>query len=144
MKDATLTIHVNHIEAAPSVTEKEVRQAVGAALQAEGIANGEVSVTFLDAGAIASLNREHLGHPTPTDTISFNLAGPDAPFGDIFVCPDVAAESAEECGVSLREELLRLVIHGALHLAGHDHPAGSDRVDSEMFRRQEAILDTIL
>jgi probable rRNA maturation factor len=42
--------------------------------------------------------------------------------------------------VEADEEILRLVIHGVLHLLGHDHPEGDARYDSEMFRLQEAVL----
>jgi probable rRNA maturation factor len=47
-------------------------------------------------------------------------------------------------GVSLEEELLRVAIHGALHLLGHDHPEGPERIESPMFQKQEALLTQVL
>jgi len=137
-------IYVNRVESARAVSDDDVIRAVRAVTQAEGITDGEISVTFVDASTIATLNETHLGRPGPTDVIAFNLAEPKRPLGDIYVCPDVAAKSAEEWEVELREELLRLVIHGLLHVAGHDHPEGQERFESDMFRRQEAILAAVI
>ena len=135
-----LTVYVNQISLAGSIRRDEVERAVIAVTTAEGVENGEISITFLDPSAIAALNRAHLGRPLPTDVLAFNLAAPDTPLGDVYVCPDVARDSATELGLPLREELLRLVIHGVLHVIGYDHPDGTDREDCEMFRRQEEIL----
>jgi len=111
-----------------------------ATAEATGVEDGEISITFLDATAIAALNESHLQRQGPTDVIAFNLAEPKEPLGDVYICPDVARQSAEEYDVELREELLRLVVHGVLHVFGYDHPEGPEREESEMFRRQEAIL----
>jgi probable rRNA maturation factor len=137
-------VYVNAVEAAEAVEEEVVEEAVRKVADAEGLRSGEISVTFLDAVAIAALNEAHLGRHGPTDVIAFSLGEPEATLGDIYVCPEIAREWADELGVELREELLRLVIHGVLHVAGYDHPAGPERVDSEMFRRQEAILSQLL
>ena len=137
-------IYVNRVKSARAITDEDVLRAVRAVTQAEGMTSGEISVTFVDALAIAALNETHLGRTGSTDVIAFNLAEPKRPLGDIYICPEVAAQSAEEWGVDLREELLRLVIHGVLHVAGHDHPEGQERLDSEMFRRQEAILAAVI
>ncbi|HEX2091112.1 MAG TPA: rRNA maturation RNase YbeY, partial [Longimicrobiaceae bacterium] len=123
----------------------EVERAVRHALRAEGHDAAELSVAFLDDAAITGLNREYLGHDRPTDVISFALhAEGEPPLGDVYVGTDQALRQAAELGVPPREELLRLAIHGALHVLGYDHPEGEDRVDSEMFRRQEEILRAVL
>ncbi len=144
MKVGEPEIYVNRVETARAVTDDDVIRAVRAVTQAEGITGGEISVTFVDASTIATLNETHLGRAGSTDVIAFNLAEPRQPLGDIYVCPEVAAKSAEEWDVELREELLRLVIHGLLHVAGYDHPEGQERFDSDMFRRQEAILAAVI
>jgi probable rRNA maturation factor len=63
--------------------------------------------------------------------------------GDVYVCPWVAARQARAHGVSLREELVRLVIHGTLHALGRDHPEGPDRIRSAMWRRQERYVEAL-
>lgn len=137
-------IHVNGLERAGAVSEEEVERAVAAVLEAERITSGEISVTFVEAGYIAELNRTHLDRAGPTDVLAFQLGEPDAPLGDIYICPEQAHESAREYEVEPREELLRLVVHGCLHLLGYQHPESPDRESSEMFRRQEKILSHLL
>ena len=102
-----------------------------------------ISVAFVGKAAIEKLNRQYLGHTGPTDVISFGM-GRDAPgmpaIGDIYICPDVARRNAKRLGISEREEIARLVVHGALHVAGHEHPEGESRTRSKMWLRQESIL----
>jgi probable rRNA maturation factor len=139
-----LVVHANRLETASGLEAADVERAVLATAEAEGVASGEISVTFLDADGIAALAGAHLGRTEPTDVIAFNLAEPADPLGDVYICPAVAEESAREYGVELREELLRLVVHGGRHVLGYDHPEGPERTESEMFRRQEEILSQIL
>ena len=114
-----------------------------AALQAERVKHALLSITLVDSRAMARLNREHLGHRGPTDVISFGFrraTDTDPVVGDVYIAPDVARRNARDAGVSIREEMARLVVHGALHVLGHDHPEGEDRESSAMWRRQERIL----
>ena len=90
------------------------------------------------------LNRKHKKHDRPTDVLAFALGLPgDGLAGDVYVCRAVAAAQAKEAGVGLREELVRLVVHGVLHVLGHDHPA-RNREGSPMWRRQERYVRQIL
>jgi probable rRNA maturation factor len=120
-----------------------VRRVVGAVLRAERATArvAALSVTFLGPARMRALNRAHLRHDRPTDVISFALPGPDGRLvGDIYVCPSVARAQAREAGVPPREELVRLIVHGALHLLGYDHPEGAGRFRSAMWRRQERLV----
>ncbi len=139
-----LDVFVNQLEIAREVSSDEVTRAVKATAQTEGIERGEISVTFVDRKTIVALNKTHLDRPEPTDVIAFELGVPGVPLGDIYICAEIARESAAEYGVETRLELLRLVVHGALHVLGYEHPDDSDRGESEMFRRQEAILASLL
>lgn len=103
-----------------------------------------VQVTFLLRPAMRRLNREWKGHDRPTDVLSFALPGPGGDLlGDVYICPAVARRQAREFGVAPREELLRLVIHGTLHLLGHDHPEGAGRTRGVMWRRQEGYVSRL-
>lgn len=120
-----------------------VRRAVRMVASAERPARrlGQVSVTFLGPVRMRRLNRRHLKHDRPTDVIAFALRTPDgALMGDVYVCRAVAAHRARDAGCSLREELVRLIVHGTLHVLGHDHPAGPGRTRSAMWRRQERLV----
>lgn len=117
-----------------------VRRAVALVLRGER-RRATLSVTFLGRDAMRRLNARYLGHDRPTDVIAFALPGPaGALAGDVYLCPWVAARSARMHRVSLRQELLRLVIHGTLHVLGWEHPEGVDRTGSPMWRRQEHYL----
>ena len=112
-------------------------------LEAEGVTDALISIAFLTRRAMAALNRKHLGRTGPTDVIAFGLTRTDRRvpvIGDIYIAPDVARERAREHRVGLREEIARLAVHGTLHVLGHDHPEGSDRMSSGMWKRQEALL----
>lgn len=117
-----------------------VRRIVAAVLRGER-RHAEVAVTFLGPVRMRALNRDHLGHDRTTDVISFALPTPDGGLvGDVYVCGAVAAAQAKRLHVPVREELIRLVVHGTLHVLGYDHPASEARVRSPMWRRQERYV----
>jgi probable rRNA maturation factor len=95
-----------------------------AVLAAEGEA-GELNLLFVDEAAMAVLNEQHMGHPGPTDVLSFPIDGPDAGpeglLGDVVVCPAVARRNAPTHAGTYENELALLVVHGVLHVLGHDH-----------------------
>ncbi|HMA25561.1 MAG TPA: rRNA maturation RNase YbeY, partial [Gemmatimonadaceae bacterium] len=77
------------------------------------------------------------------DVISFGFTRAttsDPVIGDVYICPDVARENAHARRTPVREEIARLVVHGILHVLGHDHPDGEGRETSEMWRRQERLV----
>jgi probable rRNA maturation factor len=87
------------------------------------------------------LNGEHKGHDRPTDVLSFALAEPSGrTVGDVYVCPWVATREARARGIAVRQELIRLVVHGTLHALGREHPEGEGRTSSAMWRRQERYV----
>lgn len=100
-----------------------------------------VSVTFLDQTSMTVMNRDYKGHDRPTDVISFSLPQPDGTLtGDIYICPAEAAREAAERGEPVEREMLRLVVHGTLHVLGQDHPEDDGREDSPMWQLQERYL----
>jgi probable rRNA maturation factor len=135
-----VSVHLS-AEGGWSVPKKLLETGVRRAAARGGIGEGEISLTFLGDGEIRALNRHYLGRDEITDVIAFSLCDPgSAIVGDIYVGYDQARRQADELGIALTEELLRLAIHGTLHVTGQDHPAGEDRFDSEMFRLQEEIV----
>ncbi|WP_419949188.1 rRNA maturation RNase YbeY [Candidatus Palauibacter sp.] len=104
-----------------------------------GGAGAELSITFVSAASIRALNRDYHGLDDVTDVLAFPL-GEDPLLGDVYISPEIARDSAREHGLDPEEEILRLVLHGVLHLLGHDHPDGESRYASPMFRLQERLL----
>ena len=104
----------------------------------------EISLTFVGKHKIKSLNREYLGRSGVTDVICFNLSEQDridseGPLlGDIYICLTRAREQAEDLGLPLEEELIRLAAHGVLHLLGYDHENEKDA--RRMFKLQEEAV----
>ncbi|MES1259710.1 MAG: rRNA maturation RNase YbeY [Gemmatimonadota bacterium] len=122
---------------------RSVRQAVAHVLRGER-RKAQVAVTFLGKRQMRRLNAEFLGHDSVTDVISFPLPQPGGSMaGDIYICRHAAARNARDSRSGVRDELVRLVIHGMLHVLGWDHPEGSRRMQSPMWRRQERYLATL-
>jgi probable rRNA maturation factor len=116
-------------------------------LRAEGIRDALLSVALVSTPRMRVLNRKHLGRSGATDVIAFGferIAGKGPVVGDVYVAPDVARASARENGVSVREELARLVVHGTLHVVGYDHPEDDARTRSAMWRRQERLVARLM
>ena len=115
-------------------------------LRRQGVRHAMLSIAFVSDRRIAALNRAHLGHAGSTDVISFGFApakSGGAVVGDVYIAPGVARRNATEHGRAVREELMRLVVHGVLHVLGHDHPEDETRYDSPMWRRQERLLRSL-
>lgn len=129
----------------PPVDPARVEAAVRHVLRAEEVEAAEISIALVDDDTIAGLNEEYLDHDGPTDVISFalNEAG-EPPLGDVYVGVDQALRQAAEFGATPADEVLRLAVHGTLHVLGYDHPDGAERTGSEMFTRQEELLRAFL
>jgi probable rRNA maturation factor len=112
-------------------------------LRAEGVRDALLSLAFISSRAMAALNRKHLRRAGATDVIAFGFVptGRGGPVvGDVYIAPEIARAQAARLGVPVREELARLVVHGTLHVLGHEHPDGEGRMRSAMWRRQERLL----
>jgi len=114
-------------------------------LAAEGVSgDAELALLFVDEPAIAELNQRFMGHEGPTDVLAFPIddddvlvgrspdgssSGPDRGpvddvpllLGDVVVCPAVAARNAPSHAGTYDDELALLIVHGILHVLGHDH-----------------------
>jgi len=108
-----------------------------ACLVGEGVVDAELSISFVTKDEIADLHRRYLQEAGPTDVLSFPLddeAGEDGLrlLGDVVIAPAVAAQNNPDDPGS---ELRLLLVHGILHLLGHDHMEQADR--ATMWARQE-------
>lgn len=107
-----------------------------ATLEAEGEARSELSVSFVTEEEMADLHRTYLAEEGPTDVLSFPLddIGDDdvRVLGDVVIAPSVAVANRREDPAS---ELRLLLVHGILHLLGHDHEDEDDR--ATMWAKQE-------
>jgi probable rRNA maturation factor len=137
-------------EAAPVDVERWVELARNV-LVSEGVAgDAELSLLFVDEDTISGLNRRFMDTDGPTDVLAFPIddpagrggarsAGPEPLLlGDVVVCPAVAERQAPEHAGSYDDELALLVVHGVLHVLGHDH-AGPDEAATMQARERELL-----
>jgi probable rRNA maturation factor len=90
--------------------------------------DADLSIVLCDDATIHALNREWRGKDKPTDVLSFSQVegerGSASVLGDVVISTDTAARQALDAGLSVDEEIVRLLVHGVLHLLGHDHVHG--------------------
>ena len=130
-----------------------LRRIVRAALREAGCTPGEIAIALSDDARLRELNRQYRKIDRATDVLSFAYdEGPSNVSGDIIVSMDRLAVQAKRYRVSRGRELARLVVHGALHLTGHDHHAATERrvmraAETAVMRgitRDIAALDRVL
>ncbi len=114
-------------------------------LDDEGLSDREVEVHlhFVDESAIGDLNRDHMGVSGPTDVLAFPVDDPamvpdgiPVLLGDVVVCPSVAARQAPTHAGDYDSELSLLIVHGVLHLLGHDH---AEPAETEAMQARERL-----
>ena len=138
-----------HIEAkaAPPIEHELVERAASLVLRHEAAPSAaDLTVVLTDDEQLRELNREYLGHDEPTDVLSFPASEPDPEtgvhyLGDVLISMPRAAEQALAAGHPLESEVQLLVVHGTLHLLGHDHAETADR--ARMWAAQAAVLDQL-
>lgn len=104
---------------------KEIAAAVLAELKIE---TAELGIVLVSPKEMAAINEKYLNHEGPTDVITFDYLNSESRIqnselsmhGDVFICIEEAKRQAKEFKTNWREELVRYVVHGALHLIGHD------------------------
>ena len=112
----------------------DLREPVAAALAAVGVDDGHLAVEIVGAARIQELNRDHRGKDKPTDVLSFPIdelgpaAGPRE-LGDVAICPELCDDMT----------LAETVVHGVLHLCGHDHETDG----GEMLSLQAEVLESL-
>lgn len=109
------------------------------ALKGQGVTAAELSLAFVDDQAMQALNREFLGHDYPTDIVTFPLSEPGEPLaGELVISTEFALRSARRYRWPAELEVGLYIVHGILHLCGHDdREAGPARA---MRRLQTRIL----
>lgn len=109
-----------------------LRRRAAAILKATGQAGAELSISLVDDPSIRELNGRYRGKPRPTDVLSFSLVEGEFAdrrgklLGDVVISIDTAARQARERRRGLDDTVAKLLVHGVLHLLGHDHEADAE------------------
>jgi probable rRNA maturation factor len=128
------------------ISSAQIRKMIRKIFSQLGV-DGAVSVHLVDDKKIQKLNEEHRDKSKPTDVLSFSIQeGFDLPnettdLGDIFISIPTIKRQAKEYEVTNREEFIRMLVHGVLHLLGYDHK--QDREAEQMFSLQRELIDKI-
>jgi len=97
----------------------------------------EINIVFVEPEYIQNLNNQYREIDAPTDVLSFGLD--DTKKGEIYISPEYVYQSFQ--GDKFEEEILRLIIHGTLHILGQDHTESmNDSPNEKMFLQQEELL----
>lgn len=138
-----------------------LEETVEVLLDAIGERDSTVSLRFIRDPAMRALNRDYRGKDRPTDVLSFPMYGPESfdrtarthavspsdpaagerLLGDIVISVDTAKRQSDGYDAPLGREIERLLIHGVLHLCGHDHLEPDERATME--REERRLADTI-
>lgn len=131
--EVTYDVDPARVESLGGPNQTEIERIVCAALEEGGRAGVELSVVLVDDDTLAALHGQQLGDPSPTDVMSFDLEGDGddsaelGPVGEVYVSVDRAQAVATERGVRFARELALYLVHGTLHLCGHDDVEPEDR-----------------
>lgn len=134
-----------HIESDLPFPEELLERAARTSLEHEA-QDGELSIVLTDDARLQELNRDYLGIDAPTDVLSFPASETDPQtgaryIGDILISVPRAQSQAEAAGHVLESELQLLVVHGVLHLLGHDHADPEEK--KRMWQAQAEILKSL-
>ena len=134
------------------IPRKILEQTAQAILNDLGYPDHELSLLIVDDPQIEIINREYLQHEGPTNVISFAMQEGEfsqvSPFllGDVVISVDTAEKEAYLAGISFRQRLIELLIHGLLHLAGFDHEQDEAKariMETKSINLLERIRDTV-
>ena len=100
---------------------------LGEVVAAEGFTLGSVDYVFCDDAYLLELNQEFLSHDTLTDIITFDYNVGRTVHGEIYISTERVTENSREYGVSMAEELGRVMLHGILHLCGYKDKSESEK-----------------
>lgn len=125
---------VEKVDPTFNISSEEIVKAYSSIFKEYPLEN--INLIFVNNEYIQNLNKEYRDIDAPTDVLSFNI---DDKSGEIYISPEYVYNSYKED--AFEEEIVRLIIHGTLHILGHDHEDSlNDNPDEEMFVLQEDLV----
>ena len=122
----------------PALDERKVTRWIKAVAADYGFAVGNINYIFCSDERELEVNRQFLGHDYYTDIITFDYSTPSVLNGDIFISLDTVRSNAEQLGIDFDTELLRILIHGVLHLTGQGDKTPETK--AQMTAKEEKAL----
>ena len=123
-----------------------LERAARVVLDLSGVPDADLTIVLVDDARIQALNRDFLAHDAPTDVLSFPADEPDPEtgrryLGDVVISLPRAEEQARAHGHAAESEMQLLVVHGVLHLLGHDHAEPGEK--ERMWAAQAGALERL-
>lgn len=122
----------------PVLNERKIGQWIRRIAADWGYSVGNITYIFTDDSRILEVNNQFLGHDYYTDVITFDYSTETVINGDIYISLDTVRSNAEMVGAEYEHELLRILIHGVLHLTGQADKTPETK--AEMTRKEELAL----
>ena len=119
--------------------EQSLKDWIGYTVKNEHCFTGNLSYIFCSDEYLWDMNKQYLGHDYYTDIITFDYVEDKYVSGDMFISYDRVCDNAENFNVSRETELLRVMIHGVLHLVGYDDL--TDEQEAEIHKMEDFYID---
>jgi len=113
---------------------KELKMKIEDIFKEEGKILGTLNYIFCSDKELLKINRQYLNHDYYTDIVTFDLSENQFTCGEVYISIDRVRDNANSLNVSIISELLRVIIHGALHLCGYIDKTATDK---KLMRRME-------
>ena len=124
----------------PKIKKRETTAWIKAVAAQHGRKVGEIGYMFVDDEKILEVNREYLGHDYYTDIITFDYSNRRRISGDMVISLDTVRTNAEQFAKSYDSELLRVIIHGVLHLCGINDKGPGEREIMEQHENEALAI----
>jgi rRNA maturation RNase YbeY len=122
----------------PALDERKIGKWIRSVAAEYGFSVGNINYIFCSDERELEVNRQFLGHDYYTDVITFDYSTPTTLNGDIFISLDTVRSNAEMVSTTFDHELLRILIHGVLHLTGQGDKTPETKV--QMTQKEESAL----
>lgn len=126
----------------PSINETKIEEWISKVVASHNGELGELAYIFCSDEKILEVNNEYLQHDYYTDIITFDYTEDKVISGDMFISLDTVKSNSEQFKTNYNEELLRVIVHGVLHLCGFAD--ATDEEESKMRELEDKALSLIL
>ena len=130
---------INENTEIPVVHKRRLTQWIKSTAEEYGRKTGDITYIFCCEEKILEINRQYLNHDYFTDIITFDYSEKNIISGDIFISPETLKTNAIQFNVTFEEELLRIIIHGILHLCGQDDKTPESKL--QMTAKEDKALN---
>jgi probable rRNA maturation factor len=135
-------IEINNLKGHPlaglAANKKSFSQVAKIVLKGENREREKISLAFVNKEEIKKLNKKFRNKNEPTDVLSFLFSEKDY-LGEIIICPEVIEENARKYGVAENKEMMKVFVHGILHLCGYEHEKSKKEAEI-MEKKQDFYL----